>query len=213
MRIPAHIALALIKIGFRLFLNWHATGKENVPETGPLVVVCNHIHLTDPLLLMSAFPRWITYMAKEELFRYPLVGPILRSGGVLPVSRGGSFEQKRDLMRQSEDVLRRGGVIALFPEGKRDRTGVLLKGKPGAAVLAAHTGAQIVPAAITGTEKLDEGGWLWKRPRLTVTIGEPFSLPPVEGPLSRSTASALGDEVMKHIAALLPPEKRGPYAG
>jgi 1-acyl-sn-glycerol-3-phosphate acyltransferase len=213
MLFTARIALSLVRIGFRILLNWGATGKENVPADGPLIVVSNHVHLTDPLLLMCAFPRWITYMAKEELFRYPLLGAILRSGRVLPVPRGGSVEQKRDLMRQSENVLRRGEVLALFPEGKRDRTGILLRGKPGAAVLAAHTGAQVVPAAITGTETLDGWSWLWRRPRLTVTIGKPFLLSPVEGHVSRSTAAALGDEVMRQIAALLPADKRGPYAG
>lgn len=213
MLLAAHIALALVRFGFRILLNWRATGKENVPRDGALIVVCNHVHLTDPLLLMCAFPRWITYMAKEELFRYPVLSSILRSGRVLPVPRGGSVEQKRDLMRQSEEVLQRGEVLALFPEGRRDHTGILLKGKPGAAVLAAHTGAQIVPAAISGTENLGGWGWLWRRPRLTVTIGKPFRLPPVDGPVSRSTAAALGDDVMRHIAALLPSDKRGPYAG
>ena len=204
--------VAFLRHTFNLLLNWHTTGKQNVPREGPLVVVCNHVHLVDPLLLISTFPRWITYMAKEELFHYPLIGAVLRWADVFPVARAGSIEQKRDVMRRSEELLNHGHVLALFPEGKRDHTGVLIKGKAGAGVLASRTGALLLPVAITGTEHLHGIGWLFTRPRIDVKIGTPVPLPQANGPISRATTARLAGQVMAQIAALLPPEKRGPYA-
>ena len=213
MKRGPRMLVAFLRHMFNIFLNWRVTGQEHVPLDGPLVVVCNHVHLVDPLLLISAFPRWITYMAKEELFHYPVIGAILRWSEVFPVARGGAIEQKRDVMRKSEALLREGHALALFPEGKRDRTGVLLRGKPGAGVLASHTGALLLPVVIRGTESLTGISWLWKRPRIELIIGHPVALPPTEGHISRSTATALTEEVMARIAELLPPDKRGPYAG
>jgi len=211
MMYRAKAILLVIRAGFSIFLNWSATGRENVPAQGALIVVCNHVHLVDPLLLMCASPRWITYMAKEELFRYPVIGVILRWGGVLPVARGREIERKRDVMRQAEELLATGNALALFPEGRRDHTGVLINARPGAAILAAHTGATILPAAITGTEKLHGISWLWRRPAIRIVFGEPMQLSAVEGRIPRSTAAALGDEVMHRIAGLLPADRRGPY--
>ena len=170
------------------------------------------MHLADPVLLMLAFPRHITFLAKEELFRMPFVGTIMRHGGMFPVARTGAMQQKRDVMRQAENLLEEGCVLALFPEGKRSPSGVLLPAKPGAAALSLHSGAPIIPVAIVGTEQI-AGRWWWlKRPRVTVTIGVAFHLTSSTERLGRSEAARLTGELMQHIAQLLPPERRGPYA-
>ena len=135
--------LAFFRVVYRIFLRWSVTGRENVPQTGPLIVVANHVNLTDPMLLMLAMPRWVTFMAKKELFSVPIVGHVLRSAEVFPVARSGAFEDKREVMRQAEDLLGRGLILGLFPEGSRDKTGVLTEGKPGAAFLALHSGAPL----------------------------------------------------------------------
>jgi len=211
MKRGPRVLVYIIRQILRLLLNWSVSGRGNVPADGPLVVICNHVHLLDPLLLICTFPRWITFMAKEELFRYPVIGPVLRWGEVLPVARGGSIAAKRDVLRKAESLLKCGHVIALFPEGKRSHTGILLKGKAGAGVLAARTDAPVLPIAITGTEKLHGLSWLWKRPRIDIVLGKPIMLPQAEGYI-RSDAAARSEYLMRQIAALLPPDRRGPYA-
>ncbi len=213
MKISVRIALAISSVLYRLLLSWTVSGREQIPPEGGLIVVANHVNLTDPVLLMLAFPRRITYMAKEELFRYPVLGMLLRDAGMFPVARGGTLEQKRDIMRRAEALLNRGHVVALFPEGKRSPSGTLLEAKPGAAILSLRTGAPLVPVAIEGAHKI-KGRWWWlRRPRVTVTIGPPFHLTAPEGRLVRSESARLTSDLMCRIAALLPYERRGPYAG
>ena len=208
----ARFAVASCRVFYNTFFKWRVIGRENVPQSGPLVVVANHVNAADPVLLLCAFPRWVTYMAKEELFRYPLLSALLRSGGALSVARTGTVKQKRDAVRRAEELLAQGHALGLFPEGKRDRTGVLLPGKPGAAILAAHSGASLIAVAVSGTEQIRGLNWLWKSPTVTVTIGKPFRLSQTGGRISRSRAAGLTDEIMRQIAALLPKEQRGPYA-
>jgi 1-acyl-sn-glycerol-3-phosphate acyltransferase len=213
VKLDARIVVAFLRVVYRLLLRWTVTGRECVPADGALILIANHIHLADPVLLMLAFPRPITFLAKEELFRIPFVGMIMRHGGMFPVARGGSLQQKRDVMRQAEDLLSQGRVLALFPEGKRSHDGILLPAKPGAAILSLHSGAPLVPVAITGTEQI-RGAWWWlRRPRVSVTIGEPFQLDPTDGRIARSESARLTVALMRHIASLLPPAHRGAYAG
>jgi 1-acyl-sn-glycerol-3-phosphate acyltransferase len=213
VKLDARIVVAFLRVVYRLLLRWTVTGRQRVPADGALILIANHIHLADPVLLMLAFPRPITFLAKEELFRIPFVGMIMRHGGMFPVARGGSLQQKRDVMRQAEDLLSQSRVLALFPEGKRSHDGILLPAKPGAAILSLHSGAPLVPVAITGTEQI-RGAWWWlRRPRVSVTIGEPFHLEPTEGRIARSESARLTDALMRRIASLLPPAHRGAYAG
>ena len=212
MKPSARIAVAIFRVLYRLLLRWTVTGTNNVPTEGACVLVANHVNLADPVLLMLAFPRHITFLAKEELFRAPIVGQVMRDGGMFPVARAGSLQQKRDVVRQAERLLAEGKVLAVFPEGQRSHTGVLQKAKTGAAVLALHAGAPLVPVAIAGTEQLRGPRWFFRRPRVTVTIGTPFYLHAAGARLSRSEAAGHTDELMRKLAILLPPERRGYYA-
>ena len=212
MKPRPRIVVAIARVLYRLLLRWTVTGREHVPPDGACILIANHVHLADPLLLMLAFPRHITFMAKEELFRHPIVGQVLRDAGSFPVSRTGTLQQKRDVMRLAEDLLSRGHVLALFPEGQRSPAGVLLEGKPGAAILALRTGAPLVPVAIKGTDQITGAWWWTKRPKVTVTIGAPFHLSSTGGRVARSEAARLTDELMRRVALLLPPERRGVYA-
>jgi 1-acyl-sn-glycerol-3-phosphate acyltransferase len=119
-------------------------------------------------------------------------------------------------LRRAMDALERGVGVVVFPEGERSRTGGLMKGQPGAALLANRAHAPIVPVAITGTERVS---WPWVLllpflgPAVDVCFGEPFTLAPAK---ELDTAAAAGartgtDAVMRHIALLLPPEYRGEY--
>lgn len=205
------IVLAIIKFLLRISLSWKVDGKENVPSEGPFIMVANHVHLVDPILLISIFPRWINFMAKEELFRYPFLRIIIRWAQAFSIHRRGTIADKQETMNQAKNLLNKGLVLGMFPEGKRNHNGKLLPGKPGSAVIASRMGIPLLPVGIVGTEKLKGTSWLWKRPGIVVNIGQPFKLPPTNGRLAKSQTKSLTDLMMKKIAALLPRENRGVY--
>ncbi len=184
-----------------------------MPNDGSLVLVSNHVHNIDVFLLPFSFPRWINFMAKQELFNIPVLGFLIRWTGAFPIVRQGNIGEKRETMRQAMSILKDGGVLGMFPEGKRNSSGVLARGKAGPVVIASESDTSLIPIAISGTEKLRGISWLWKRPRIIVSIGKPFTLPSIEGRLRRSGMKSLTDLMMNRIAVLLPEAKRGIYGG
>jgi 1-acyl-sn-glycerol-3-phosphate acyltransferase len=169
------------------------------------------VHLLDPILLLISFPRWVSFMAKEELFRNPFLRPILRCAQVFVVRRQGTTAEKRQAIEQAKDLLHKGLVIGMFPEGKRSREGELLPGRTGTARIASQTGVFLVPVGITGTDKIKGISWLWRRPHIVVNIGQPFRLPSFDGRLNKTQLQLLTTQLMNEIAALLPPEYQGAY--
>ena len=125
-------------------------GAENIPETGSVLLCCNHIHNFDPPLLGSFIDRKIHYMAKAELFNIPLLKTVLPKVGAFPVKRGMSDKQA---MRMALSILKEGNVLGLFPEGTRSKTGELGKGLTGAGFFALRTDAVVIPSAIIGPYK------------------------------------------------------------
>lgn len=187
-------------------------GREHIPLEGPLIAVSNHLNNADPpMVALATQPRYPTFMAKREMIRWPVIGPAFRIFGAFPVRRGVA---DRSAIRTAIEFVENGAMLVMFPEGTRSRTGGLTKGHPGTASIALKTGAPILPIAITGTEVI-RWPWLFVKPltipRVTVTFGEPFHLPPVETINSESTTQATGI-IMRRIAALLPEEYRGVYA-
>jgi len=205
------VVLAIIKLSLKPLLSWKIEGRENVPLDGSLIVVANHVHLVDPILLQLSFPRWLSFMAKQELFRYPLVRFAIRWTQAFSIRRQGTIGDKRETIKQARDILSGGLVLGMFPEGKRNRNGKLLPGKSGAAVIASQTGVPLLPVGIIGTEKLKGIRWLWKRPRIIINIGHPFNPPSIETRLSRGQTRLLTGLIMNKIAALLPADNRGVY--
>jgi len=205
------VVLAIIKLSLKPLLSWKIEGRENVPLDGSLIVVANHVHLVDPILLQLSFPRWLSFMAKQELFRYPLVRFAIRWAQAFSIRRQGTIGDKRETIKQARDILSGGLVLGMFPEGKRNRNGKLLPGKSGAAVIASQTGVPLLPVGIIGTEKLKGIRWLWKRPRIIINIGHPFNPPSIETRLSRGQTRLLTGLIMNKIAALLPADNRGVY--
>jgi 1-acyl-sn-glycerol-3-phosphate acyltransferase len=127
-------------------------GLANLPESGPVLVICNHCSNADGMLLMGfvvpAMGRPMTWLGKEEALRWPIFGWGMRQNGVVGVRRGaGDLEA----FKQAKSVLDGGGVLTIFPEGTRSPTGALQEAKEGATVLAVRSGAPILPVAITGS--------------------------------------------------------------
>lgn len=133
-------------------------GWENVPARGPVILAANHISAADPVLIAVVCPRRVHFIAKRELLRYPLVGPVV---GVfaIPVDRS---RADPGAMRQSLRVLGEGGVVGVHYEGTRSRSGVPLRPRQGVGFLVEHSGAPVVPVAVEGTNQpFPSRAWVW----------------------------------------------------
>ena len=193
---------------FRVMTRSRVRGLENVPQEGPLLVIANHLGLADPPLLGASLSRQVAFMAKQELFRWPVIGPFLKRLGAFPVHRG-----RLDLpaMRRAYRLLEKGAALAIFPEGMRSRNGKLSYAFRGAAQIAVRANVPILPVAISGTEALEQPLGLLSRPVITVNIGHPFYLPRVNGRVSRQELNELTGLIMNSVAELLPQTYRGEY--
>ncbi|MBM2825017.1 MAG: 1-acyl-sn-glycerol-3-phosphate acyltransferase [Dehalococcoidales bacterium] len=191
---------------FRLLTRCQVNGRENVPSDGPLLVVANHLSLADVPLLGISFERRLVFMAKVNLFRYPLVSSLMRLYASIPLRRG---KADREALRRAIQWLTDGQVLAMFPEGTRSRTGQLGHAFPGSALIASHSGATVLPVGISGTERISRLAWRLCRPRITVNIGSPLHLPPASGKLTKAELAARTELIMERIAELLPSEYRG----
>jgi 1-acyl-sn-glycerol-3-phosphate acyltransferase len=195
-------------LAFRLLTDWKVEGKDNVPPSGPLLVVANHLNNADPPLVAISVPRKTYFMAKEELFRNPVIRSIIHDYGAFPIHRG-----KFDLssLHNSRKVLENDLALVMFPEGMRSITPGMKRAFPGSAVIAVKNRAVILPVAIAGTEKLVGKTWWLRRHKVIVKIGKPFVLP-VDGRVGKNEVRELADSMMYHIADLLPSDFRGCYS-
>jgi 1-acyl-sn-glycerol-3-phosphate acyltransferase len=179
-------------------------GAEHLPADGPVILVANHVSFFDSILLMFSLPRPVAFIGKAEYTDNPITNWLFCGAGMIPVRR----ENPGDLAHVIDEVvevLRRGEVIGVFPEGTRSRDGLLHRGHVGAAHLALTTGASIVPVGIVGTDRVLPTGARLVRPfqQATITLGGPMS-PEALG-YTKSTKRArreLTDRVMAEIARL-----------
>ena len=150
-----------------LIFQIHIEGNGHIPKEGAVVLAANHKSLWDPIFVVMASRRPVHFMAKEELFKIPVLGRLLPYLKAFPVRRG---DNDRTAIRQALSVLREGSVLGIFVEGTRNKDeegGTLLPLKPGAAMLASKANAHIVPVAIQRMKR-----------RITIKIGQPLTLPP-----------------------------------
>ncbi|MDP3486479.1 MAG: lysophospholipid acyltransferase family protein [Bacillota bacterium] len=136
-----------------------------IPETGPLIICSNHVHNFDPIIVAMGVKREIRFMAKAEMFSWPILGYIAKHGRAFPVKRGGADIQA---IKQAIQILKANEVLGIFPEGTRSKTGEMKELNQGVAMLAERTGAVILPVAILGKYKF--------RRRVTIVFGSAVQL-------------------------------------
>ena len=163
---------AILAPFLRLYFRMHVAGAEHVPETGPAIIAPNHKSFLDSFFIAVCIRRQLRFMAKTELIEARYGGLLVRLGA-FPVRRG---QSDADALETAGEILRQGGLLALFPEGTRIRDPDQL-GHPhrGAGRLALETRAPLVPCAITGTERLFLGP-LPKPRRVQVAFSEPIQV-------------------------------------
>lgn len=163
------------------------SGRENVPKTGPVLLVPNHVSDIDPPLVGITLPRRARYMAKSELFEMRVLGPFIRFMGAFPVRR---YSADRTALRAAEEYLKNGEAVVLFPEGKLSEDGALQPFLPGAALIGLRADVPVVPVGIVGSPGMLPYGRLFPKrsPRpVQVKFGPPIPMDDLKA-LPRSEA-------------------------
>jgi 1-acyl-sn-glycerol-3-phosphate acyltransferase len=171
-------------------------GLEHVPESGRVIVACNHISAWDPPFVCFAIGhrRIAHFPGKIEVFRNPILGWFLRKMHSFPLDRA-----RADLgaMRRALEVLEDEDCLGIYPEGTRSRTGELLPAKPGVGYLAAESGAPVVPARVRGIVRMP------KRGELSLRLGPPLRFGEEEGEIkSKEGYRLFAKRVMSAISQL-----------
>jgi 1-acyl-sn-glycerol-3-phosphate acyltransferase len=189
------LVLLIVRIVFTTFawiyLRLQRLGREHIPAEGPVILAANHRSFFDPFVVGTMTRRPIYYVAKKELFGYSRVlSWVLNALGAFPVDRGASDQETIETSRQ---ILNRGDILLMFPEGTRTRPGALGKPKRGVGRLALESGAPVVPIAIIGTEDIRRG-WRIRPRKVRVRAGRPLNFPKIDN-ASPALAGAVTDRI------------------
>lgn len=177
-----------------LLYRTRAIGLENVPKSGPVLLAPNHFSQMDHFFIGLYLRRKIRFMAKSQLFGPPVLTHIFSHGGVFPVRRG---HQDEEAFKTAFTILGQGGVLLIYAEGGRSRSGQLGEVKPGIGRVALESGVPVVPVALHGSAKIRR----WKRfrfPKVTVQFGEPISFP-VEQSVTRERQLEVAAEIFDPV--------------
>lgn len=210
-RVVRFVLRRLAAAAFSVLSDFQIFGRENLPKSGPLIVVANHFHFIDPVAVVRATSWPLDFLGGFQLVDAP---PVLtwipKLWGYYTVRRGAV---SRTAMRAAMAVLEQRGVLGIFPEGG-SWARVLRPARPGTAYLAVQSGAPLLPIGLDGLADLFPGVRRGRRPRVTVRIGRPFG--PFhaggQGSERRRQLEEIGTEIMMHIAELLPPERQGVFS-
>ena len=188
---------------FRCLFRGSTHGLEHVPKDGPLVVASNHGSHLDPPLLGHALGRPVAFMAKAELFAVPLLGSVIRACGAYPVRRGAS---DREAIRTATAKLDEGWATGVFLDGTRQANGRVNNPLPGAALLAARSGAPLLPVAIVNSHRALGSGRIWPRlVPLQLRVGAPIPPPASRRRPDLDATTALLKERINALLELEPP--------
>jgi 1-acyl-sn-glycerol-3-phosphate acyltransferase len=194
---------------FSVYFRWKTYCHERVPLTGPVILASSHASFLDPPLVGVAIHRTINYLARESLFRFPIMGWVLRSWSCVPVNReGGGAAGLRAIL----DRLHRGGAILLFPEGTRSRDGKLQPARAGVGLTVIKSDAPVIPVRVFGTYEAYGRHIHIPRPySIAVKYGRPLDFTALRAEAAtcdrqrlKAIHQQVADEIMAAIAALKP---------
>lgn len=207
-----YIIRGLIRLIFNLIARVDVRGYENLPKNSSFVIATNHLGFVDVPIAFYAIDRWDMFVVIGEKWRD--VGLFRWVGKYFNFIFIDRFNPDIKALRTIISLMEKNNILVIAPEGTRSRTGALIEAKPGVSYLAAKLKRPIVPVAITGTEDKTILGNLKKlrRSHITLTAGIPFTLPPLPKENRDEVLKNYTDEIMCHIAALLPEKYRGVYA-
>jgi len=207
-----YILRFLIRIFLRLIAHFEIHGKENVPLTGGMIIAANHIGILDIIMVYYGIDRTDLFIPVAE--KWEKVGWIRWLGKQLNFLFVDRYNPDLKALRKMIGLMEDGKCLVIAPEGTRSRVGSLIEGKPGVAYLAARSGFPVVPVAITGTEdKVILGNVKrFRKSNITLTGGKQFIIPPLPKTNRDEALQKYTDDIMCHIAALLPDRYRGVYA-
>jgi 1-acyl-sn-glycerol-3-phosphate acyltransferase len=199
LRLSRPLVHALARLLFRIGF----VGTENVPGSGPVVLVSNHVSYLDPVLIAIPIHRPLRYMTLEAFFRVPGLGALIRGCGAFPV-RGDDADGHA--VRTAIRILQAGEVLVIFPEGGRSRDGRLQPFRSGAFRIALQTDAPVVPTTIAGAFAAWPPHRRLPRPgRITITYHPPLSRKDLPAEVDRKTRpELLGELVRQRIQDALP---------
>jgi len=179
----------ILRVIYTLLFRLEARGVENIPESGPVILASNHISNFDPPTVGVKIRRKVHFMAKEELFKVPVLGPLIRSFGAFPVKRGGV---SKDAIKSAITLVKAGNMMGIFPEGSRNNQSGMAK--KGAAMIAVRSGAVVVPAAIIGNYKPFR--------KMIICYGEPIDLTAIIDESSPDMLEQVTETIMTRIREL-----------
>lgn len=195
MTLTYRFARSVAWLSFKALGRTRVIGHERIPTSGPVIVASNHVSYADPPLVGSSIRRECAFMARHDLFKAPLLGAMISRLNAFPVHRDTA---DRAALREAVNVLQRGMVLVLFPEGTRSPDGRLQPAQPGLALIVKRSKAPVVPCAVVGPELMWPVGARCARPaRLTVIFGEPIEFS------QSSTRDEILSGTMQAIANLL----------
>jgi 1-acyl-sn-glycerol-3-phosphate acyltransferase len=187
----------LLSLPTLLIYRVRAIGVGNVPKSGPLLLAPNHFSQMDHFFIGLYLRRKVRFMAKSQMFGPPVLTYIYKHGGVFPVRRGHHDEEA---FETAFTILDQGGMLLVYAEGGRSRSGELGEVKPGIGRIALESGVPVVPVAIHGSAKVRR----WKRlrfPKVTVQFGEPRSFAVEKAP-SRARQQDVAEEIFARVRAM-----------
>ena len=212
-----HLTRPLLRVLFRgifyLMSEVVITGLDHVPTEGAYILAINHVSLYEAPLVVAFWPQAPEVAGAADVWKRPGQSLLARAYGGLPIHRG---EYDRRVIELILSALHSGYPLLLAPEGTRSHQPGMRRAKPGIAYLMDKAQVPVVPVGVVGTtEDLVHRALRFQRPKVEMHIGAPLDLPPVEGRgrARREARQENADLVMAHIAALMPPEYRGYYAG
>lgn len=200
-RLTYPIVRAAAEPVLRQAFKMHPEGLSHIPRKGPAIITPNHLGLLDPLFVAMAIPRQVVFIGKADYWKAWQTRWLMELAGGIPVDRDDSVKSKGSLSAGTE-VLKRGDLLGIFPEGTRSPDGRLYKGKTGAARMALEVGCPIIPAGLIGTEKvLPKDSKMPQLHRVALFFGAPMHVPQ-EAREDAYLLRVFTDELMAQIAKL-----------